>query len=168
MFVTVIFASRKDKYHTWLQIPVRQDGLHTGIFLFWYCGLHSVWLKRLFCWVCVCVVSYSTVRNRRLHSLIESGCLVKASRLRRCYKKRYWCLSRSRSRSITSLCRISKKKEKICKKRKLKTVLICQQGISCLVSWGAKVFVYCWWVYNDSTSLLRKYCFIGLNVTEHL
>lgn len=111
---------------------------------------------------------YSRVRNRRLLGqicLIESVCLVKASNSRRCYKK-YCCLSKTRN--ITSLCRIIKKNEKACEKRKSSTVLIRQLGINRLVSWRAKVFVSYWWVYSDSGSLQRKYCFIGLNVTEHL
>lgn len=58
LFVSVVFsvACSKDKHHTLLPFPVRQDSLQMGIVNLWYCGVKTVDEKSYFIWFGVCVV----------------------------------------------------------------------------------------------------------------
>lgn len=129
------------KHHTWLQLPVRQDRLQKGGLDLWYCYLNSVWSRRLFCSAyvvfsseCVACIGDFPVSCVSL----KVGVFLSRQRIEsRCYLKSNWCSGRVRN--ITGPCRgIIKWNESTKQERELRTVLICQQSFTCLVSWGLK------------------------------
>lgn len=131
------------KHHTRLQLPVRQDTLLKGVLNLWYCDLYSVWSNKLFCSAYVvlyseCVVCIGDFPGSFVS--LKVGVLSRQWGESRCYLKSYWCSGKVRN--ITSPCRvIIKWKESTKQEKELRTVVICQQSFTCLVSWDSKVFV---------------------------